>query len=84
MGHQLNPTAVACDECGHLRVLRYPTAAGRMCRPCAAKVGTKAAARANAKDPLERLERLTDRTAGRRQCWENMRRAAPFRRAVSR
>lgn len=63
-----NPTTVTCGECGVQRTLKHPTKAGRMCRPCAAKIGSKAAIEANTRPAAQRfMQYVREVESG---CWE--------------
>ena len=60
---------VQCEACGRVRRLRHPKLAGAMCRTCAAKIATQAAAVVNTTPPPKRfmLQVAKDERTG---CWE--------------
>lgn len=65
---RINPTAVTCESCGEQRTVKRPDKAGRMCRPCAAKIGTSAAREANIQPVEQRFMKYVKKaTSG---CWE--------------
>lgn len=66
--NRINPTTITCEECGTPRTVKHPAKAGRMCRACAAKIGTIAARKANTQPIEERFMRYVQKAAS--GCWE--------------